>query len=509
MPRLPLIRPVLALALAAGPLTAQSWSTEPDLVPARWNMAGTAVGGRALFAGGGTHTTLHDQVDVYDPSTGAWSQMALSSARVEMAGVTLGDEALFAGGYGGPMFLASTVVDIYDATADSWSTANLSEARYGLAATTVGGYALFAGGTPIQLGTAGQSDRVDVYEAATGTWTQTSLSVAREWPAATSVGPYALFAGGHSYASGLPDSGLLDVVDVYDSSIGPPTDPTAWSQTTLSESRKLLTAVSDGTRAYFASGQGFGGGLFLFVTTVDIYDSSIGPPSDPTAWSVEQLSVPRANMAAVEQGGRVLFAGGGHTLFDPMVGFVSFDHDTVDVFDPATGTWSVEQLSLARGGLAVADLGNRAVFAGGVTPNDGTPSPWDSGAVDVRVLGTWIDHGKALAPINGVAPELSGAGNLSANSTIQVTLTDAPPASLTWVVIGLDELCLPFGGGTLVPSPDRLLLMLTGPTGAFSPQTTWPAGVAAGLPVYLQAWIPSASGPLGYVASNGLEGITE
>ncbi|GEM_PF-3590382 len=503
MPRLTLTQSVLALALAASPLSAQSWSTEPDIVPARWNMDATAVGGRALFAGGGTNTTLYDTVDTYDPSSGAWTQMTLSSARVFMAAVTLGDEALFAGGYGGPMFLASTVVDIYDANADSWSTASLSEARYGMAATTVGGYALFAGGVPVQFGTPDQSDRVDVYEAATDDWTQTSLSVARQELAATSVGPYALFAGGKG------SGGHTDVVDVYDSSIGSPTNPAAWSQVALSQARYQLTAVSDGTRAYFASGQINMAGIPVDVTTVDIYDSSVGPPSNPAAWSVEQLSVPRRSMAAVAQGGRVLFAGGAYSFFDPTMGFMNFDHDSVDVFDPATGTWSVEQLSLARNSLAVADLGDRAVFAGGATPNDGTPAPWDSGAVDVRVLGQWVDHGKALPPMTGSAPELGGAGNLAAGGALTLTLTDAAPASPAWLVLGVNELCVPFKGGTLVPSPDLLLPLTTGSAGEFNLPTTWPAGVPAGLSVYLQAWIPSAAGPSGFVASNGLEGITE
>ena len=39
----------------------------------------------------------------------------------------------------------------------------------------------------------------------------------------------------------------------------------------------------------------------------------------------------------------------------------------VDVYNGATGAWSTAQLSVARGGLAAASVGNVALFAGGYT----------------------------------------------------------------------------------------------------------------------------------------------
>ncbi len=37
----------------------------------------------------------------------------------------------------------------------------------------------------------------------------------------------------------------------------------------------------------------------------------------------------------------------------------------VDVYNGTTGAWSTAQLSVARGGLAAASVGNVALFAGG------------------------------------------------------------------------------------------------------------------------------------------------
>ena len=39
--------------------------------------------------------------------------------------------------------------------------------------------------------------------------------------------------------------------------------------------------------------------------------------------------------------------------------------DVVDVYNDATGAWSTAQLSVARGYLAAASVGNVALFAGG------------------------------------------------------------------------------------------------------------------------------------------------
>ena len=43
---------------------------------------------------------------------------------------------------------------------------------------------------------------------------------------------------------------------------------------------------------------------------MDVYDSCIGPPSDPAAWSIEYLSSARSWLAATSDGGSALFAGG-------------------------------------------------------------------------------------------------------------------------------------------------------------------------------------------------------
>ncbi len=69
--------------------------------------------------------------------------------------------------------------------------------------------------------------------------------VARQAIAATTVGTKAIFAGG---LGGITNSGISNVVDIYDASTG------KWSTATLSQARYGLAATTVGTKAIFAGG---------------------------------------------------------------------------------------------------------------------------------------------------------------------------------------------------------------------------------------------------------------
>ena len=59
----------------------------------------------------------------------------------------------------------------------------------------------------------------------------------------------------------------------------------------------------------------------------------------------------------------------------------------------------------------------------------------------------------------------------------------------------------------LVPDlspPGKVLSLPTDPNGNFVLPGTWPGFVPSGFEIVLQAWAADASGPVGFVASNGL-----
>jgi len=367
-----------ALALSTPLATAQTWSSSPDIQPARHGLTATTIGDLALFAGGDDDTQRSDVVNIYDSSTATWTTATLSVRRALLGSTSVGGNALFAGGLLSD-FTASDDVDIYDAQSDKWTTGALSVGRINPAATSVSKYAFFAGGgAGSNPGT--PSDVVDIYDSSTDVWSQTTLSVPRRDLAATTVGPYALFGGGNGLGS------YQSVVDVYDSTVGPPSDPSAWSQGFLSEGRAFLVATTAGTKAYFAAGLD---SSFQYSAVVDVYDSCIGPPSDAAAWSVEYLSAGRTSMVATSYGDCALFAGGYNA---PNIYF-----SLVDIFDGDAGTWSTESLPVGRSSLAATTVGNQALFGGGF----GTAGRY--GSVDMRTSteGHWYVDAKAPGPGDG------------------------------------------------------------------------------------------------------------
>ena len=200
-------------------------------------------------------------------------------------------------------------------------------------------------------------------------WSTATLSQGRDHLAATTVGNKALFAGGvacNSISTGSPSMGPSLVVDIYDASVGPPTDPNAWSTATLSQPRSSLAATTVGAKALFAGGDALQGRSDV----VDIYDDATG------TWSAATLSRARSALAATTVGTKAMFAGGG---ISPG------DSDVVDIYDDAAGTWTTATLSRARSDLAATTVGAQAMFAGG------SEAGVDSAVVDIYddSAGTW------------------------------------------------------------------------------------------------------------------------
>ena len=412
---------VLTASLSGSARAAELIHTTATLSQARFDLAATTVGSKALFAGGDSgwvsgcivYFEPSDVVDIYDTATDLWTTATLSQARTGLAATSVGSKAMFAGGDG---FDRSNVVDMYDDATGLWSTATLSQARRGLAATSAGSKALFAGG----YGDGSNSNVVDVYDDAIGLWSTAMLSQARTGLVATSAGGKALFAGGRD-----DNSNSSGVVDIYDSDTG------LWSTATLSQPRCALIAATVGSKAMFAGGYA---DAWTSSQVVDIYDAATG------LWSTATLSRGRQSLAATTVGTKVLFGGGrvaddivgqtdldivlaqwgnsGQDITDPRAdkdwddfvgqadldvvlmswGFYSAPGEEVDIYDDATGLWSTDTLSQARDNLSATAAGNMAIFAGGWDNDD------PSGVVDIFTLGeTPVPEPTTLALLGGAA----------------------------------------------------------------------------------------------------------
>ena len=108
---------------------------------------------------------------------------------------------------------------------------------------------------------------------------------------------------------------------------------------------------------FIAGGVDFATGLVL--NGVDILNVSTGNITNAT------LSAARLDIGVATVGNKVIFAGG-MTAYNPQLQF----SDAIDIYDLVTGEWSTATLSEARNGMAVAVAGDLVVFAGGHSGDD-------------------------------------------------------------------------------------------------------------------------------------------
>jgi len=213
----------------------------------------------------------------------------------------------------------------------------LSVARFAPAAASTKNHAIFAGGSVYSLN---HTDTVDAYDSLLTHSTPAVLSSIRGKAAGASIGGYALVAGGEAaYTS------YLSSVFAYDGSL------TRTSPTGLSASRGEFVGVTSNNRAIFAGGAIVSSnGNRSNRSTVDAYDPSL------TRTTLTALSMARYNLAAAATDKHTFFGGG-------MTNYNAFQK-VVDVYDEVF-TRTTLNLSVQRGMLGGAAVGNKALFAGG------------------------------------------------------------------------------------------------------------------------------------------------
>jgi glucose/arabinose dehydrogenase len=115
----------------------------------------------------------------------------------------------------------------------------------------------------------------------------------------------------------------------------------------------------------------------------------------------------------------------------------------------------------------------------------------------------WTDLGQATAGTLG-APTLTGNGALTPGNQVTVELNNALGNSIAALVIGFSAGSQPFFGGTLVPTPDSLILGVGTGNGTVTNTFNWPASFPHP-ELYLQYWVFDPAAPQGLSASNALK----
>ena len=194
-------------------------------------------------------------------------------------------------------------------------------------------------------------------------WTYSNLSEPKYHMGAATIGSKAYFAGGYDRIK------FMDKVEVYDVSTG------TWDVAgKLSKARQVIGgSASCGSKIFFAGGYDEN----ISYDNVDIYDTLT------KEWSVAHLSVDRFSLSAISHGSTVMFAGGVQFIQGSSVAVLK---NTVDIYNIETGEWTVDNLSIARMGIAATVIGDLAFFAGGMSIIDNN---WQTtGRVDIYNFAT-------------------------------------------------------------------------------------------------------------------------
>jgi hypothetical protein len=338
-----------AFVLFSGLVTlGQSPWTYASLSESKGGMGSTSLGNKAYFAGGYNNSGPLNKVETYDVITQEWKNTDhLSISRTYPVGVTCGSKIFFAGGVNFSTQTVYSTVDIYDTVTKQWTVGQLSKPRFDLEVLSHGNKVLFAGGVEFPFTT---FNIVDIYDCQTGIWSTSTLSQARCSMASAVVGDLAIFAGGFT-----GNNISTNRVDIYNFTTN------TWSTATLSQARAAASATAFGDKVLIAGGVT---NANIPTDRVDIYNKLSG------TWSTANLSTKRAwqeNAATVD--GKAYFAGGGiWGSIGARYGWYS-PSDVIDIYDSATGEWTIDFLSHQYNEHSVVGVGNYLIIAGGINEN--------------------------------------------------------------------------------------------------------------------------------------------
>jgi hypothetical protein len=345
------------LLLAAAPLAQAGGEFLPtgDMTSAR-AVYGVAKlhDGRVLYTGGIADFGVHLQVaELYEPASGTFVPAGpMTEIRMRPTVATLADgRVLVFGGRGGKTGDALETAELYDPASGLFSsTGSLAGPRYvGSATLLPDGRVLVAGG----LTARDILSSAELYDPATGTFSPPGdLLEPRVQPETVRLADgRVLIAGGDGLDGPLGSAEIYDPVTGTFSATGPMVQArSVHSQVLLVDGRVLIVGGSDA---------GWSGGFPIYYTQAELFDPATGTFS-PTG----SLAFPRElQSAALLPDGRVLVAGGAHLAGNPG----SVTVPTAEIYDPATGTFSVAgDMAVPRYDATAITLADRSIlFAGG------------------------------------------------------------------------------------------------------------------------------------------------
>ena len=334
------------------------------VVPRAAHTATLLQDGRVLVVGGMQRVTA----EIYDPLTGTWSLTgSMGEVHLGHTATLLDDGGVLVTGpeWGGAGHLPR-IAEVYDPSVGVWtSVGRFRQQAFHTSVLLADGAVLIMGGWLEQWNAARVAE---IYDPSTVEWFKAGRmgQLRAEHAAVVLQDGRVLVAGG---VGGAGEKLALASAELFD----PQTD--TWSPTgSMARGRSLPTAtlLADGRVLVLGGRDGEGNAL----SSAEVYD-----PSTHT-WSIvaDMADSRMFHTATLLNDGRVLVTGGGAQravmlefvdVFDPRVGIREGGNilASVEIFDPATGSWSpAADMSEARKAHTATLLPDgRVLVAGGTT----------------------------------------------------------------------------------------------------------------------------------------------
>lgn len=407
-----------------------SW-TEPAQklnAPRRDHTATSLTNGSVLIAGGGSSGTTHlDTSEIYDPNTGVWRLTAqkMSVARRGHSATLLANGRLMIAGGSSNGSNALDTVEIFNPIAQSWAAlaGRMINARRSHSATMMPDGKVFAafGQNP-----SGPLATMELFDPLSGTWTPVSTRAGGALPPPRINHTATMLSGGRVLLAGgsIDPSTAINSVELYETG---GSNAGTWAPT----SNKMLTPRYAHSATLLTTGKALiAGGITDSgdpTRAAEVYDPAQGMWT-PTA----DLNVARAgHTATMMRDGKVLVAGGTNGISAI---------NSAEIYNPATGSWTRTTNDLAAprlGHTATLLRDGRVLVVGGEATAlyeifDPATGRWTQGgtrpSARIRHTATLLPNGKVLIAGGTIKDS-------DPNSLNTAELYD--PASNAWAATGL------------------------------------------------------------------------
>lgn len=158
-------------------------------------------------------------------------------------------------------------------------------------------------------------------------------------------------------------------------------------------------------------------------------------------------------------------------------------------------------------GGAISAANAATILAGGTYVNVHS-SMFPGGEIRGQAILPWELWNVGSPCATGAIPDIACVGGFSSNSANSMDLSNAPPNSPAFLVLGLSSLRAPFKGGILGPNPDFVIPVATDGAGNFNLPyvlTTVPPGVM----LWVQYWVKDPGAPNGFCSTISIKGTTQ